>query len=99
MAVYGRLLAVLVQLGHVVLAEGGRSRCQQQNNEISKQGYHFLGNEQFSVGFWGPEDQKCILRVLLRLVVWRSKILFLRVLTKIKFFFSQITHNREHIKN
>jgi len=48
--------------------------------------------------FWGPDDQKCPLRVLLRFVVWGSKKLFLGVLTKIEFFF-QITHNGEHIKN
>ncbi len=28
-----------------------------QNNEISKQGYHFVGNDQFSGVFWGPDDQ------------------------------------------
>ena len=48
--------------------------------------------------FWGPDDQKCPLRVLLRLVVWGSKKLFLEVLTKIKFFSPQITHNGEYIK-
>ncbi len=36
---------------------------------------------------------------LLRFVVWGSEKLFLGVLTKNKFFFSQITHNDEHIKN
>ena len=46
----------------------------------------------------GPDDQKCPLRVLLRFVVWGSKKLFLGVFTKI-FFFLQITHNGEHIKN
>ncbi len=49
--------------------------------------------------FWGPDDQKCPLRVLLRFVVWGSKKLFLWVLTKIKLIFLQITHNDEHIKN
>ena len=45
--------------------------------------------------FWGPDDQKCPLRVLLRLVVWGSKKLFFQKIN----FFSQITHNGEHIKN
>jgi len=35
--------------------------------------------------FWGPDDQKCPLRVLLRFVVWGSKKLLLGILTKIKF--------------
>ncbi len=56
-------------------------------NEISKQGYHFVGNGQYSVGFLGPDDQKCPL--LLRIVVGGSKKLFLGVLTKIKFFFAK----------
>ena len=54
---------------------------------------------QFSVGFLGFRRSKCSLRVLLRFVVWGFKKLFLGVLTKIKFFFVQITHNGEHIKN
>jgi len=40
--------------------------------------------------FWGPNDQKCPLRILLRFVVWGSKKLFLGVLTKIKFFFCKL---------
>ena len=32
--------------------------------------------------FWGPDDQKCFLRVLLGYVVWGSEKLFLGVLTK-----------------
>jgi len=39
--------------------------------------------------FWGPDDQKCSLPVLLRFVVWVCEKLFLGVLTKIKIFFSQ----------
>jgi len=39
--------------------------------------------------FWGTDDQKCFLRVLLGLVVWGPEKLFLGVLTKIKFFFSK----------
>ena len=49
--------------------------------------------------FWGLDDQKCFLRVLLGFVDWGSEKLFLGVLTKIKFFVLQITHNGEHIKN
>jgi hypothetical protein len=37
--------------------------------------------------FWGPDDQKCSLPVLLRFVVWGSERLFLGVLTKIKKIF------------
>jgi hypothetical protein len=40
--------------------------------------------------FLGPDDQKCPLRVLLRLVVWGSKKLFLGALTKIKFIFRKL---------
>ena len=29
-----------------------------QNNEISKQGYHFVGNGQFSLGFLGSRRSK-----------------------------------------
>ena len=36
--------------------------------------------------FWGPDDQKCFLRVLLRFVVWGSEKLFWGVLTKNKTF-------------
>ena len=37
--------------------------------------------------FWGPDDQKCSLPVLLRFVVWGSERSFLGVLIKIKIFF------------
>ena len=37
--------------------------------------------------FWGTDDQKCFLRVLLGFVVWGSEKLFLGVLTKLNFFF------------
>jgi len=37
--------------------------------------------------FWGPDDQKCSLWVLLRYVVWGSETLFLGVLIQIKHFF------------
>jgi len=43
--------------------------------------------------FWGPDDQKCSLRVLLRSVVWWSEKLFLGVLTQIKIFFSEKDSN------
>jgi len=36
--------------------------------------------------FWGPDDQKCFLRVLLEFVDWGSEKLFLGVLTKNKIF-------------
>jgi len=36
---------------------------------------------------WGPDDQKCFQRVLLGLVVWGSKKLFLGVLTKNETFY------------
>ena len=36
--------------------------------------------------FWGPDDQKCFLRVLLGFVDWVSEELFLEVLTKNKIF-------------
>jgi hypothetical protein len=49
--------------------------------------------------FLGHDDQKCLLRILLRFVAWGSEKLFLGVLTKNNFFFVQITHNGEHIKN
>jgi len=38
--------------------------------------------------FWGPDDQKCFLRVLLGFVDWGSENLFLGVLTKNEIFFS-----------
>jgi len=69
-----------------------------KNNEICKQGYHFVGNDQFSWVFVGPDDQKCFQRVLLRFVVWGSEKLFLGVLTKNNFFL-KISHNGEHVKN
>jgi len=53
-----------------------------ENNEISKQGYHFVGNGQFSRVFSSADDQKCFLRVLLGFVVWGSEKLFWGVLTK-----------------
>jgi len=37
--------------------------------------------------FWGLDDQKCSLPVLLRFVAWGSEKLFLGVSTKIKNFF------------
>ena len=40
--------------------------------------------------FWGPDDQKCPLRVLLRFVVWGSKKLFLGVSKKINFFLCKL---------
>jgi len=40
--------------------------------------------------FWGLDDQKCFLRVLLGFVDWGSEMLFLGVLTKNKIF-SQLT--------
>jgi hypothetical protein len=78
---------------------------------MSKQGYHFVGNDQFPtilVGFFlGPDDQKCFQRVLLMFVVWGPEKLFLGGLgKKLSFFcfyfaiiFFLITHNGEHIKN
>jgi hypothetical protein len=36
--------------------------------------------------FWGPDDQKCFLRVLLGFVDWGSEELFLGVFTKNKIF-------------
>jgi len=36
--------------------------------------------------FWGSDDQKCFLRVLLGFVDWRPEKLFLGVLTKNKIF-------------
>jgi len=36
--------------------------------------------------FWGPDDQKCFLRVLFGFVVWGPDKLFLGVLTKNKNF-------------
>jgi hypothetical protein len=36
--------------------------------------------------FWGPDDQKCFLRVLLGFVDWMSEKLFLGVMTKNKIF-------------
>ncbi len=58
-----------------------------QQFQVAKQGYHFVGNDQFSGGFWGPDDQKYFLRVLLRFVDWGSEKLFLGVSTQIKKFF------------
>jgi len=53
-----------------------------------KQGYHFVGNDQFSGFFFGcPDDQKCYLRVLLGFVYWGFEKLFLGVLTKNKIFY------------
>jgi len=49
--------------------------------------------------FWSPDDQKRFQRVLLWFVVWGSEKFFYGVLTQIKFFFLQITHNSEHITN
>jgi len=66
---------------------------------MCKQGYHFVGNDQFSGVFLGLDGQKCFQRVLLRFLVWGSEKLFLGVLTKNNFFCLQITHNGEHIKN
>ena len=57
--------------------------------EICKQEYHFVGNYQFNMVFWGPDDQKYSLRVLLRFVVQGSEKLLLGVLTQIKIFFSK----------
>jgi len=37
--------------------------------------------------FWGPDDQKCFLRVLLGFVVWGSEKLFLGVFEKNENFF------------
>ena len=45
--------------------------------------------------FWGPDDQKCPLRVLLRFVVWGSKKLFLGVSKKINFFYANYSQWRE----
>jgi len=36
--------------------------------------------------FWGPDDRKCFLRVLMGFVDWGSENLFLGVLTKNKIF-------------
>jgi len=37
--------------------------------------------------FWGPDDQKCFLRVLLGFVVWGSEKLFLGVFEQNENFF------------
>jgi len=37
--------------------------------------------------FWGPDDQKCFLRVLLGFVDWGSEKLLLGALTKNKIFY------------
>ena len=49
--------------------------------------------------FWGPDDQKCSLRILLRSVVWGSKKLLFGAFDTKNSFFLQITHDGEHIKN
>jgi len=41
--------------------------------------------------FWGPNDQKCFLRVLLGFVDWGSEKLFLGVLPKKKKIFTQLS--------
>jgi len=56
------------------------------STEICKQRYHFVGNDQFSRVFWGPDDQKCFQRVLLGFVVWGSEKLFLGFWKKTKIF-------------
>ena len=48
--------------------------------------------------FWGTDDQKCYLRVLLRFVVWVRKVIFGAFVKKL-IFFLQFTHNGEYIKN
>jgi len=59
-----------------------------QNNEISKQGYHFVGNDQFSGFFLWSRRSKMSQRVLLGFVVWGCEKLFWGVLTKNKNFLS-----------
>jgi len=57
---------------------------------MSKQGYHFVGNDQFSGVFLGPDDQKCFQRVLLMFVVWGPEKLFLGGLGKKLSFFCKL---------
>ena len=65
-----------------------------QNYEICKQGCHFVGNDQFSGFFLGPDGQKCFQRVLLRFLVWGSEKLFLGVLKIKSYIFIKLTKNK-----
>ncbi len=70
-----------------------------QNNEKCKQGYHFVGNDQFSVGFLGSRRSKMSPTGFIEACSLGVQKAIFGGFVKKKFFFSQITHNSEHIKN
>jgi len=66
---------------------------------MSKQGYHFVGNDQFSGFFFGSRRSKMFPKGFIDVCNLRAwKVIFREFGQKINFFL-QINHNGEHIKN